>query len=334
MKPFDYSVPGTVDEAVRAGAAPDTRFIAGGTTLVDLMKLEVETPSHLVDLNPLAESDHSLAAVDELSGGGLRIGALARMSDVAWDQRVKDRYPVLSQALLLAASGQLRNMASMAGNLLQRTRCPYFRDTATPCNKREPGSGCSALRGFNRSHAILGVSEHCIATHPSDPAVALAALGATVRVRGGGATGKTDRTIAITDLHVLPATHPERETVLRPGEVITAIEVPALPFARRSLYLKVRDRASYAFALASAAVAVDVTSGRIRDARVALGGVATKPWRSRAAERALIGKTVGTATFRAAADAALEGAVTHTGNAFKVELAKRTLVRALTEVVA
>jgi xanthine dehydrogenase YagS FAD-binding subunit len=334
MKPFDYTVPGTVDEAIRAGAVPSTRFIAGGTTLVDLMKLEVETPAHLVDLNPLADVDRSLASVDDLSGGGLRIGALARMSDVAWDRRVKERYPVLSQALLMAASGQIRNMASLGGNLLQRTRCPYFRDTATPCNKREPGSGCSALRGFNRSHAILGVSDHCIATHPSDPAVALAALGASVRVRSGATTGSTERTILITDLHALPGTHPERETVLRPGDVITAIEVPALPFARRSLYLKVRDRASYAFALASAAVAVDVANGRIRDARVAFGGVATKPWRSRSAERALIGKPTTPATLRAAADAALQGAVTHDGNAFKVELAKRTLVRALTEVVA
>jgi xanthine dehydrogenase YagS FAD-binding subunit len=332
MKPFDYTVARSLDEAIRSGARPATRFIAGGTTLVDLMKLEVETPEHLVDLNPLGDSDRALSTVTELPGGGLRIGALARMSDVAWDARVKDAYPVLSQSLLLAASGQLRNMASMAGNLLQRTRCPYFRDTATPCNKREPGSGCSALHGFNRSHAVLGASEHCIATHPSDPAVALAALGATLHVRGAGAAG--ERTIAVMDLHVLPSTHPERETVLKPGEVITAIDVPALPFARRSLYLKVRDRASYAFALASAAVAVDLSGGRIREARIALGGVGTKPWRSTAAERALTGKTPSAAAFRAAANAALAGAVPRKDNAFKIELAKRTLVRALSEVTA
>jgi xanthine dehydrogenase YagS FAD-binding subunit len=236
----------------------------------------------------------------------------------------------LSQALLMAASGQLRNMASIAGNLLQRTRCPYFRDTATPCNKREPGSGCSALHGFNRSHAILGTSEHCIATHPSDPAVALVALGARVHVRGPSG----ERTVPLAELHVLPGTQPERETTLRAGEVITSIEVPVLPFARRSLYLKVRDRASYAFALASAAVALDVSNGTIRDARVALGGLATKPWRSVAAERALIGKRAAVATFRAAATAAVAGAVPRKDNAFKVELAKRTLVRALTEVSA
>jgi xanthine dehydrogenase YagS FAD-binding subunit len=334
MKPFDYSAPGSLDEATRAAARPGTRFIAGGTTLVDLMKLEVETPEHLVDLNPLGERDPSLGSVSELPNGGLRIGALARMSDVAWNARVKERYPVLSQALLLAASGQVRNMASMAGNLLQRTRCPYFRDTATPCNKREPGSGCSAIQGFNRSHAILGTSEHCIATHPSDPAVALVALGATIRVRGVGAQPSAERTIPIADLHLLPGTHPERETVLKPDEVITSIDLTPLPFARRSLYLKVRDRASYAFALASAAVALDIANGAIRDARVALGGVATKPWRSTAAERALIGRRATPAAFRSAADAALRGAVPRRDNAFKIELAKRTLVRALTEVSA
>ena len=334
MKPFDYAAPASLDEATRAGARAATRFIAGGTTLVDLMKLEVETPEHLVDLNPLADRDPSLGTVSELPNGGLRIGALARMSDVAWATPVKERYPVLSQALLLAASGQIRNMASMAGNLLQRTRCPYFRDTATACNKRDPGSGCSAMQGFNRSHAILGTSERCIATHPSDPAVALVALGASVRVRGPGAQASAERTIAIGSLHLVPGTHPERETVLEPGEVITAIDVPPLPFARRSLYLKVRDRASYAFALASAAVALDVANGTIRAARVALGGVATKPWRSTAAEQALIGKRATAAAFRAAADAALRGAVPHRDNAFKVELARRTLVRALTEVSA
>lgn len=334
MRPFDYTVPESLDEATRSGARADTRFIAGGTTLVDLMKLEVETPAHLVDLNPLADRDQAFGTVNELPTGGLRIGALVRMSDAAWDARVKERYPVLSQALLLAASGQIRNMASLAGNLLQRTRCPYFRDTATPCNKRDPGSGCSALHGFNRSHAILGTSEHCIATHPSDPAVALVALGATARVRGVGASPNAERTVPIADLYVLPGTRPERETLLRPGEVITAIEIPALLFARRSLYLKVRDRASYAFALASAAVALDVNNGSIRAARVALGGVGTKPWRSLAAERALTGNRATAATFRAAAEAALRGAIARKDNGFKIELAKRTLVRALSEVSA
>ncbi len=334
MKPFDYTAPASLDEATRAGARAATRFIAGGTTLLDLMKLEVETPEHLIDLNPLGDRDPSLGTVSDLPNGGLRIGALARMSDVAWTAPVKERYPVLSQALLLAASGQIRNMASMGGNLLQRTRCPYFRDTAMPCNKRNPGSGCSALQGFNRSHAILGTSELCIATHPSDPAVALVALGANVRVRGPGAQPSTERTMPIASLHRLPGSHPERETVLNPGDVITAIELPPLPFARRSLYLKVRDRASYAFALASAAVALDIANDTIHDARVALGGIATKPWRATAAERALIGKRATAASFRAAADAALRGAVPHRDNAFKVELAKRTLVRALTEVSA
>src|SRR6185503_5478133 len=266
----------------------------------------------------------------DLPNGGLRLGGLAHMSDVAWDTRVRERYPLVSQSLLLAASGQVRNMATMGGNVLQRTRCVYFRDTASACNKRAPGSGCSGIRGFNRQHAILGTSEHCIATHPSDFAVALAALDATVRVRGVHG----DRTLPFSTLHVLPGAHPERETVLAPGDVITGFDLPAISFARRSMYLKVRDRASFAFALAAAAVALDVQNGTVRDARVALGGIATKPWRSREAEHALIGKPASAATFRAAANAALAGAKPHKDNAFKVELAKRTLVRALTEVSA
>jgi xanthine dehydrogenase YagS FAD-binding subunit len=257
------------------------------------------------------------------------------MSDTAWDPRVRDGYPLLSQSLLLAASGQIRNMASIGGNVLQRTRCYYFRDTATPCNKREPGTGCSALHGINRIHAVLGASDHCIATHPSDLCVALAALDATVRVRGGGDNGQSvERTIPFTDFHVVPDDHPEIENVLRRGELITAIDVPALPYARRSLYRKVRDRASYAFALASAAVAVDLRDGLIHDSRIALGGVATKPWRSKEAERALAGKPATAASFRAAAEVALHGAVPRGENAYKIELAKRTLVRALTEVTA
>ena len=329
MIPFDYARATTLDDAVRAGREPRTRFIAGGTTLVDLMKLHVETPEHVVDIMALPAADAALAAIAELPNGGLRLGALAPMSDAAWDARVRDRYPMVSQSLLLAASGQLRNMATLGGNVLQRTRCWYFRDTASPCNKREPGSGCSALHGPNRMHAVLGGSAQCIATHPSDFAVALAALDATVRVRG-----ETTRTIPFTGFHLLPGAHPERETVLRPGELMTAIDLPPLPFSRRSLYLTVRDRASYAFALASAAVAVDVQNGTIRDARVALGGVGTKPWRSREAERALVARPATEATFRAAAEAALRGAVPHGDNAFKIDLAKRTLVRALTEVTA
>ena len=330
MNPFDLTTVDSVDAAIAAGAQPATRFVAGGTTLIDLMKLGVERPDHLVDINPMGARDASLGAVTALPGGGLRIGALARMSDVAWDPRVRDGYPMVSQSLLLAASGQLRNMASIGGNVLQRTRCPYFRDTAMPCNKREPGTGCSALNGFNRSHAVLGTSEHCIASNPSDLAVALAALDATVHLRGRGG----ERSVPFGGLHVLPGAHPERETVLQPGDVITGIELPALPYARRSLYRKVRDRASYAFALAAAAVALDVDGGIVRDARIALGGVATKPWRSHEAERALIGKRASGESFREAAAIAMHGAVPHKYNTFKVELARRTLVRALTEVSA
>ena len=329
MRAFDLVTPADVSSALRAGRAPAARFVAGGTTLIDLMKLDVERPTTVIDVNPLAGHDPSLAEVTDLPGGAVRLGALAHMSDVAWDSRIRERYPMVSQSLLLAASGQLRNMATMGGNILQRTRCPYFRDTAMPCNKREPGSGCSAISGFNRPHAILGTSEHCIATHPSDLAVALTALDATVRVRG-----TVERTIPFANFHLLPDDHPDRETTLAHGELITAIDLPALPLARRSVYLKVRDRASYAFALASAAVAVDVQNGTIRDARVALGGVGTKPWRSHEAERMLVGQPANETTFRGAANAALAGARPYKNNGFKLELAKRTLVRALTELSA
>ena len=329
MNSFDYIDPVNVETAVRAAARPSARFIAGGTTLVDLMKLGVERPDRLVDVTTLAKRDPSLAAISETDDGGLRLGALAHMSDVAWDVRVRERYPFVSQSLLLAASGQLRNMATMGGNILQRTRCPYFRDTATPCNKRDPGSGCPAIEGFNRTHAVLGTSDHCIATHPSDFAVVLAALDARVHVRGA-----LRRTIRFADLHLLPGAHPEREHTLKLGEMVTAIDLPALSYARRSLYLKVRDRASYAFALSAAAVALDIEAGIIRDARVALGGVGTKPWRTREAERALIGKPADASTFAAAGRAALAGARPHRYNAFKIELAQRTLVRALTEASA
>ena len=329
MRPFDFVRADDMQGALHAGAATTARFVAGGTTLLDLMKLEVERPATVVDINTLSRRDATLSQVQELPGGGIRLGALARMADVAWNPLVRDRYPLVSHSLLLAASGQLRNMATMGGNILQRTRCEYFRDTAMACNKREPGSGCSALMGLHRTHAILGGSSKCIATHPSDLAVALAALDAVVRVRGA-----SERSIPFGEFHVLPGEHPERETTLRHGELITAIDIPALSYSRTSLYLKVRDRASYAFALASAAVALDVSNGTIRNARVALGGVGTKPWRSHEAERALTGKPVTAQTFHAAAEAALAGAEPHRDNRFKVPLAKRTLVRALTEVSA
>jgi xanthine dehydrogenase YagS FAD-binding subunit len=329
MRPFDYSAATSSADAARMVAAdPNARFIAGGTTLVDLMKLEVETPDRLVDLNMLADKEPALAQISELPDGGVRIGALVRNSDTAWNTTIKSRFPVLSEALLAGASGQIRNMATVGGNLLQRTRCWYFRDTAMPCNKREPGSGCSAISGHNRMHAVLGTSNQCIATSPGDMPVAMAALGAVVRVRGANG----ERTIPITDFHVVPGTHPERETVLRHGELITAVDIPALAYGQRSHYRKVRARASYAFALASAAVALDVQGGIIRNSRIALGGIATKPWRSMDAERHLVGKRASAESFRAAADVALSGAVPRSENAFKIELAKRTLVRALTTV--
>jgi xanthine dehydrogenase YagS FAD-binding subunit len=331
MRPFDYSAATDVAEATRlVVASRNTRFIAGGTTLVDLMKLEVETPSRLVDINRLGARHAFMNEVAPLPDGGLRIGALVRNSDLAWSTVVKERYPVLSEALLAGASGQIRNMATVGGNLMQRTRCYYFRDTAMPCNKRTPGSGCSAIEGHNRIHAVLGTSDQCIATSPGDMPVALVALDAVVRVSGP----EGDRAIPLVDFHLLPGAHPERETVLRQGEIITAVDVPALAWARRSHYRQVRDRASYAFALTSAAVALDLDGTRIRDARVAMGGVGTKPWRSREAERALVGQTATPAAFRAAAEEALRGARGYRENGFKIELAKRTLVRALTTVAA
>ena len=331
MRPFDYSAPADITEATHlVAASTTTRFIAGGTTLVDLMKLNVETPSRLVDINRLGARHAYMNEVAPLPDGGLRIGALVRNSDLAWSTVVKERYPVLSEALLAGASGQIRNMASVGGNLMQRTRCYYFRDTAMPCNKRAPGSGCSAIEGHNRIHAVLGTSSQCIAASPGDMPVALVALDAVVRVNGP----RGERTIPLVDFHLLPGAHPERETVLRRGEMITAVDIPALPWARRSHYRKVRDRASYAFALASAAVALDLDGTRIRGARVALGGVGTRPWRSREAERALVGQTATPAAFRAAAEEALRGAKAYRENSFKIELAKRTMVRALTTVAA
>jgi xanthine dehydrogenase YagS FAD-binding subunit len=326
MNPFAYS------RATDAGAAvsqlgPDGKFLGGGTNLIDLMKMGVETPARLVDINKLP-----LAQIEELPNGGVRIGALARNSDVADQPLIKTRYPVLSQALISGASPQLRNMATVGGNLMQRTRCYYFYDPAFPqCNKRRPGSGCGALEGFNRMHAILGQSEQCIATHPSDMCVALAALDAIVRVQGP----KGEREIPFADFHRLPATTPNVDTNLGADELITAVDLPAIPFASRSHYLKVRDRASYAFALVSVAAILDVDESKsIKAARVALGGVAHKPWRALKAEQQLIGKPVDERTFRAAAEAELADAKGYKHNSFKIELAKRSIVRALSVIAA
>lgn len=324
MNPFQYVQPLEAGSSIQAVLQdPKAAFLAGGTGLLDLMKLGVQTPNLLVDLQRL-----SLAQVEPLQGGGVRIGALARNSDVAHHPLIRERYPVLSEALLAGASAQIRNMATVGGNLLQRTRCSYFRDTATACNKRQPGSGCSALEGVHRMHAVLGTSEHCIATHPSDMCVALAALDATVHVQGP----KGERRIALNDFYLLPGTTPERENVLERGELVLAVELPALPAARRSTYLKARDRASYAFALASVAAVLEVEAGRIRQARVALGGVATRPWRARAAEERLLGQAPSPELYKAAAEAAVEGARPRTHNAYKVELARRLVVRTLTKL--
>jgi len=323
MQPFEFIT--AADERQALAAAARAKFLAGGTTLVDLMKLHVEQPAALVDINALP-----LDEVEELPDGGVRVGGMVRNSDMAEHPLIRGRYPFLAEAIVSGASPQLRNMATTGGNLLQRTRCYYFRDTALPCQKREPGSGCGEFHGYNRIHAVLGGSEHCIATHPSDMCVALAALDAVVRVRGRG----RERSIRFADFHVLPGDRPEREHALEPDELIVAVDIPSMPFAVRSAYIKIRDRASYAFALASAAVALDVRDGAIHQARIALGGIATKPWRAHEAEAMLIGKSVDRGMYRAAADAALRGAVPRRHNAFKIELAKRTLVRALTRVGA
>jgi xanthine dehydrogenase YagS FAD-binding subunit len=327
MKLFELSRADDPGRAIAQGAkattaqqGADIRFIAGGTTLVDLMKLNVETPQKVVDVTHLP-----FDKIERLSDGGLKIGAMVRNSDLAYHPIVRKDYAVLSEAILSGASPQLRNMATTAGNLLQRTRCMYFRDTAMPCNKREPGSGCAAITGVNRSLAILGTSEHCIATNPSDMSVALAALEATIQIRGT----KNERSVPIGDFHLLPGDTPQRETVLEPGDLIIHVTLPPPAPGSRSLYLKLRDRASYEFALASAAVVVAVDGGKITRARVALGGVGTKPWRSPEAEAELTGQTATEATFRKAADAALRNAKPQSQNGFKVELAKRCLSHAL-----
>ena len=327
MKPFALTRAGDSAQAISTAAKATTaqqgaqiRFIAGGTTLIDLMKLNVEQPEMLIDINRLP-----LDKIEAAPDGGLTIGALARNSDLAHHPLVRKNYPVLSEAILSGASVQLRNMATTAGNLLQRTRCMYFRTTDMPCNKREPGSGCAAITGANRSLAVLGTSEHCIATNPSDMNVALAALEATIHVRG--TTG--ERSIPIADFHLLPGDTPHRETVLEPGDLITHVTLPPPVPQTRSLYLKLRDRASYEFALASAAVVVTLDGEKITRARIALGGVATKPWRSIEAESELTGQSATEAVFRKAADAALRDAKPQSQNGFKVELAKRCLVHAL-----
>lgn len=322
MNPVSYARPADVAEAIREVASePGARFIAGGTNLVDLMKYDVERPTRLVDITRLPGLDR----IEALPGGGLRIGALVRNSDLAHDAQVASGYPLLADAVLAGASAQLRNSASTGGNLLQRTRCYYFYDTATPCNKREPGSGCPAIGGVNRLHAILGASGSCIATHPSDMCVALAALEAVVQVSGPAG----ERAVAFADFHLLPGEHPERETVLARDEIITAVDLPAPRFGPHTTYLKLRDRASYAFALVSVAAAIEFDGDRIGQARIALGGVAHKPWRDVSAEAMLAGKLPTDAQFALAADRVLGGAVPHEHNAFKIELARRAIVRAL-----
>jgi xanthine dehydrogenase YagS FAD-binding subunit len=320
MQVFQYNRVNDIEGAVGAGSATGVKFIAGGTTLIDLMKLHVEQPTTVVDINSLP-----LDKIERTADGGLKIGAMVRNSDLAHDATVQQEYPVLSQALLSGASPQLRNMATTGGNLLQRTRCYYFRDTAYACNKRQPGSGCAAIDGYHRIHAILGTSEHCIATHPSDMAVAMMALEATVQIRGA----QGQRTVPLQEFYFVPGSTPERENVLAPGELITSVTLPRLARGTRSHYLKRRDRASYEFALASAAVVAQMQGQRVQRIRVALGGIGTKPWRSLEAEQVLEGRDANAQHFRDAAEAALQDAKPLHDNAFKVELAKRTLVRTL-----
>jgi xanthine dehydrogenase YagS FAD-binding subunit len=325
MRPFTYERATDARAAVAAASGAGARFISGGTNLLDLMKLEIEQPTHLVDISRLP-----LRGIEDLPDGGLRIGAQAANSDTAADGRVRTRYPVLTQALVAGASGQLRNKASVGGNLLQRTRCPYFYDPPSPCSKRDPGTGCAAIGGFNRIHAILGASEHCIATHPSDMAVAMAVLDARIELLGAG---DATRVVAIGDFHRLPGDTPQLDTVLEPGEMITGVVLPPPPPGRQ-VYRKVRDRASYEFALVSVAAIVAVEGGRISSARIAFGGVAHKPWRSAEAEAALAGQPATMTTYRAAAEAAMRGAVGRGHNDFKIELARRTLCRTLANAVA
>jgi xanthine dehydrogenase YagS FAD-binding subunit len=327
MHTFEFIRPADQASAIATAAGSktaqqgaDVRFLGGGTTLIDLMKLNVETPARVLDINRLP-----LNRIEATSDGGLKIAAMVRNSDLANHTKVQKEYSVLSQAILQGASAQIRNMATVGGNLLQRTRCVYFRDTAMACNKREPGTGCPAITGHNRTLAILGASEHCIATNPSDMCVALAALEATVHIQGQ----KGSRAVAFGDFHLLPGNTPHRETVLEPGDLITHITLPPPIAGSKQVYLKLRDRASYEFALASAAVVLTIRSGNITHAQIALGGVGTKPWRSPEAEAALAGKPANDTTFRQAAEAALRDARPQSENRFKIELAKRCLTHAL-----
>ncbi|WP_327257298.1 FAD binding domain-containing protein [Streptomyces sp. NBC_01244] len=321
MYPFVFSKPAT-ESAVLAAGADGGRYIAGGTTLVDLMRETVERPPHVVDINALPYRGIAV------SSEGLRVGALVRMSELAAHPDVRSQYPVIAQALELGASAQLRNMASIGGNLMQRPRCPYFRDVHSACNRRSPGAGCDAVDGDNRMQAVLGTSAHCVATHPSDLAVALVALDAAVHLRGTGGA----RTVPAAEFFLRPGNTPHREQDLRPGELITAVHVPAGSHTRRSGYLKVRDRQSYEFALASAAVALDIKGGVILSARVAVGGVATVPWRLPGVERALVGRRPGRTTWTQAASRAADGARALSGNAFKIQLLERTVRRQLTTI--
>lgn len=321
MNPFTYTRAHDADEAVAELVGDDSaKFIAGGTNLIDLMKEAIEHPRRLVDLNHLPLHD-----IGDLPDGGLRLGALTTNAETAYDERVRTRYPLLSRAILAGASPQLRNVATNGGNLLQRTRCYYFYDNATPCNKRQPGSGCSAIGGYTRIHAILGTSENCIATHPSDLCVALAALEAVVRVKGRDG----ERSIPFADFHRLPGDTPHLDNTLQPGELITAIDLPARGFADHYAYVKIRDRASYSFALVSAAVGLELDGDVVTDVRIALGGVAHKPWRRPEAEALLKGKPATRENFQAVAEALLAGAVGYGSNSFKLELAPRVIVRAL-----
>jgi xanthine dehydrogenase YagS FAD-binding subunit len=323
MIPFQYARARDISDAIRQIAAdPNAKFIAGGTNLLDLMKLDVARPDRLIDISQLP-----LTTIEETAEGGLRIGALVPNSDLAWHTLIAQRYPVLGSAILAGASAQLRNMASTGGNLLQRTRCFYFYDTTTPCNKREPGSGCSAIHGINRINAVLGTSDACIATHPSDMCVALATLEAKIHVAGPGG----ERTIALADFHRLPGDTPDKDTNLDPNEIVTAVELPPGGFAKNYTYLKIRDRLSYAFALVSVAVGLEMEGNTIRKARFALGGVAHKPWRDPSAEQALEGQAASPENFQRAADLVLRDAKGYEHNEFKIELARRTIVRALTQ---
>jgi xanthine dehydrogenase YagS FAD-binding subunit len=326
MIDFHYTRADTIANAVsQISADPEAKFIAGGTNLIDLMKDDVERPARLIDISRLP-----LKSVEETADGGLRIGALVPNSDLAYHPLIAQRYPMLASAILAGASAQLRNMASTGGNLLQRTRCTYFYDTTSPCNKREPGSGCSAIAGLNRGHAILGTSEACIATHPSDMCVALVALDATVHVVGPSGS----RAIAFADFHRLPENTPQRDTNLERNEIITAIELPARGFAANCSYLKIRDRLSYAFALVSVAAALELEGDTIKAARLALGGVAHKPWRDLAAEAVLQGQRIDRSTFTRAANVLLRDARGFVHNAFKIDLARSAIVRTLTQAAS